>query len=58
LKLFLLLFNGTANGFYPMAVVLQQDTTHKATQTIKDTQHTMSTTQKSKAILVTGRAGI
>jgi hypothetical protein len=54
-------------GFYPVAVVLQEDATHKithhaqrkhSTQAIKDTLHTMNTTQKSKAIPVTGRGGL
>jgi hypothetical protein len=33
-------------------------TNYKTTQTIKDTLHTMNTTQKSKAIAATGRGGL
>jgi hypothetical protein len=35
-----------------------QNTAHKDTQTIKDTLHTMNTTQKSKVIPATGRGGL
>jgi hypothetical protein len=35
--------------------MLKQNTAHKATQTIKDTLHTVNTMQKSKAIPATGR---
>jgi hypothetical protein len=50
--------------FYPVAVVLRtirhntQNNTYKATQTLKDTLHTIITTQKLKAIPVTGRGGL
>jgi hypothetical protein len=37
---------------------LQQNTSHKAAQRAKDTLHTLNTTQKSKAILVTDRGGL
>jgi hypothetical protein len=45
------------------SLVLVADTTHKisaykATQTIRDTLHTMNTTKKSKAIPVAGRGGL
>jgi hypothetical protein len=61
LSLLLLLFNLTEKGaFFPVGsgttirhstqihinTKLQHNTAHKATQTIKDTLHTMSTTQK------------
>jgi hypothetical protein len=39
-------------------ITLKQNTAHKATQTIKGTIHTMNTTLKSKALLVTGRGGL
>jgi ABC-type polar amino acid transport system ATPase subunit len=37
---------------------VKQKTAHKAIQTIKDTLHTINTTQKSKAIPVTGSGGL
>jgi hypothetical protein len=37
---------------------LKQNTANKATQTAKDTLRTMNTTQKIKAIPVTGRGGL
>jgi hypothetical protein len=37
--------------------MLKQNTTHKATQIIKGTLHTMNTKQKRKTTLVKGRGG-
>jgi hypothetical protein len=37
---------------------LKQNAAHKATQTVKDTLHTVNTTQTSKGIPVTGRGGL
>jgi hypothetical protein len=39
--------------------MLKQNTANKATKTIKDTQHTMNTTQKkSQAIPIKSRGGL
>jgi hypothetical protein len=38
--------------------MFKQNTAHKAAQTVKDALHAINTTQKSKAILLTGRGGL
>jgi hypothetical protein len=44
-------------GFYLVAMVLQQDTVHKAAQTMKGTLHTKKK-ERSNAVPITGRGGL